>query len=274
MLRSAKKISGFKIMASDGEVGKVDHLLFDDQDWVVRHVAVKTGNWLFGKTVLLPPGLIRDIRWEAREFAVPLTMSQIEKSPDVDSDEPVSRMLESKIYDHYQLPYYWGMTSAWGMSTYLGTMGGPTALIRPVHSQPSELQKETQPPLRESELHLRSSTEVFGYRVHAPEGSFGHVSDFVLDTTTWAIRYVAVDVRGIVRRHSILLPRECVESVSWDEQRIHVSRSEEDIASAPVFHENRFLDRETEEKVFEYFGQHPYWDANRPNGQSAVRKVV
>jgi len=54
MLWTASKIKGYAIAASDGDVGHVSDLLFDDASWQIRWLVVETGNWLAGRKVLLP----------------------------------------------------------------------------------------------------------------------------------------------------------------------------------------------------------------------------
>ena len=55
MLNSIKKLDGYRILASNGEVGTVAEAYFDDEQWVVRYLVVDTGGWLTGpKRVDLP----------------------------------------------------------------------------------------------------------------------------------------------------------------------------------------------------------------------------
>ncbi|MBE9080437.1 PRC-barrel domain-containing protein [Romeria aff. gracilis LEGE 07310] len=51
-LRSAETLRGYKIHASDGEIGKVDQFLFDDESWTIRYLVVNTGNWLLERLVV------------------------------------------------------------------------------------------------------------------------------------------------------------------------------------------------------------------------------
>ena len=60
MLWDASAIKGFAIEASDGRLGTVSDLLFEDVGWVVRWLVVDTGNWLPGRKVSWP---MRDSRW-------------------------------------------------------------------------------------------------------------------------------------------------------------------------------------------------------------------
>jgi hypothetical protein len=45
MLRNASAIEGYVIAASDGRLGTVSDILFDDASWLV----VDTGKWLSGR---------------------------------------------------------------------------------------------------------------------------------------------------------------------------------------------------------------------------------
>ncbi|HEX6102828.1 MAG TPA: PRC-barrel domain-containing protein, partial [Alphaproteobacteria bacterium] len=46
MLYRVDHLRGYTIRATDGEIGTVDDLLFDDRSWIVRYVVVDTGGWL------------------------------------------------------------------------------------------------------------------------------------------------------------------------------------------------------------------------------------
>ena len=54
MLWKASAIREYKLLASDGEIGAVKDVLFDDRTWTARWLVVDTGLWLFGRKVLLP----------------------------------------------------------------------------------------------------------------------------------------------------------------------------------------------------------------------------
>ncbi len=43
MLRKASAIDGYAIAASDGWIGTVNDILFDDASWLVRWLVVDTG---------------------------------------------------------------------------------------------------------------------------------------------------------------------------------------------------------------------------------------
>jgi hypothetical protein len=59
MLRGAKGLRGDALRARDGEVGRVDEILFDEEQWTVRYLVVDAGGWLHGRSVLIAPVALR-----------------------------------------------------------------------------------------------------------------------------------------------------------------------------------------------------------------------
>jgi len=99
----------------------------------------------------------------------------------LDSDKPVSRQFEETYYDYYAWPYYWDGPYMWGEYPY------PYAM-----RNSEELPKSTLVG-KKWDHHLRSTRAVTSYDIQAKDGEIGHVEDFIIDDTTWAIRYLIVD---------------------------------------------------------------------------------
>ena len=55
MQKITKDLKGNTIVATDGDIGKVDDFYFDDKSWTIRYLVADTGNWLLGRKVLLSP---------------------------------------------------------------------------------------------------------------------------------------------------------------------------------------------------------------------------
>ena len=77
MLWAASAINGYAIEASDGLLGTVSDLLFEDVGWAIRWLVVDTGNWLPGRKVLLPLSTLGRPDRALRRFPVELTMQQV-----------------------------------------------------------------------------------------------------------------------------------------------------------------------------------------------------
>ncbi len=94
MLGRANDLSGYKLSARDGDIGKVTEFYFDDQSWTVRYLVTDTGGWLSGRTVLISRYALDPANETRKVIPVDLTKGQIEKSPSLASNKPVSRQYE------------------------------------------------------------------------------------------------------------------------------------------------------------------------------------
>ncbi len=95
MLWNASAINGYATAASDGKVGTISDFLFDDTSWLVRWLVVDTGNWLSDRKVLLSSSALGRLDAKEEECSIKLTMQQIKDSPDIDTDRPVTRQMET-----------------------------------------------------------------------------------------------------------------------------------------------------------------------------------
>lgn len=107
-LRSMKGVRGYHIAATDGEIGHVADLLFEDETWQIRYLEVDTSNWWNGKKVLVSPLWIARVGWRSRKVFADLTRSQIKGSPEWDPSQPVTREYEKTLFESYAREPYWG----------------------------------------------------------------------------------------------------------------------------------------------------------------------
>jgi len=76
-LRSTKAITGYRVEASDGPVGAVNGFRAEIWSWGIRELAVETGHWYSGKTILVLPANIQRISYEDSTVFVNLTKDDI-----------------------------------------------------------------------------------------------------------------------------------------------------------------------------------------------------
>src|SRR6266498_5553372 len=74
-------LSGFKVDALDGSIGKVDEATYEAGG---SFIVVDTGPWIFGKKVVLPAGVIRDLDLDTETVFVNRTKEQIKNAPEFD----------------------------------------------------------------------------------------------------------------------------------------------------------------------------------------------
>lgn len=79
-LQSARAVTGYRIHATDGEIGSVRGLLVDDRSWAIREMVVEAGHWYAGKEVLIPPDKIARVSYEDSAVFVNLTKADIQRT--------------------------------------------------------------------------------------------------------------------------------------------------------------------------------------------------
>jgi sporulation protein YlmC with PRC-barrel domain len=81
MLHKVKDLQGDAILAADGELGSVDDLVFDDEDWDIRYLVVNARRWVPGRKYLVSPIAIdRERTLDEGDIHVDLTREQISRT--------------------------------------------------------------------------------------------------------------------------------------------------------------------------------------------------
>ena len=256
MLNKAKTLKGYKLESLDGEIGKVDEFYFDDRHWAVRYLVADTGNWLTGRQVLISPYALVAVTREKQHIVIDLTKKQIEGSPSLDSDKPVSRQFEEAYYGYYEWPMYWGGPFMWGTSPYL--------------VQSREKMEQIHKRGEIWDPHLRSTHDVSGHHIQAADGEIDHVEDFIIDDETWAIRYVIVDTRNWWPGNKVLISPKWIERVSWNESKVFVDLSRETIKKSPQYTEESLVTRDYETGLHRHYNRKGYW-VDEPAGMTHPR---
>lgn len=74
-------LTGFEVEAIDGSIGKVDEATNETNG---SYLVVDTGPWIFGKKVMLPAGVVRDVDPDAQTVFVNRTKDEIKNAPEFD----------------------------------------------------------------------------------------------------------------------------------------------------------------------------------------------
>ena len=245
MLSKVKSLKNYELQSLDGEIGKVNEFYFDDHYWTIRYLIANTGNWLTGRQVLISPNSLIAVNKVEQYVSINLTKKQIEDSPSLDSDKPVSRQFEEAYNGFYGWPMYWGGPYMWGAYPYI---------VR----DPEKWKEYTQVE-KAWDPHLRSTHEVSGYNIQAADGEIGHVEDFIIDDETWAIRYLIIDTRNWWPGKKVLVSPQWIERVSWREQKVFVNLPRETIKQSPEYTEESLLTRDYEIGLHRHYNRQGYW---------------
>ncbi|MFI1167421.1 PRC-barrel domain-containing protein [Streptomyces sp. NPDC020801] len=96
-------LTGFGVVATDGTVGHVDR---EADPSGMRHLVVDTGVWVFGKSVLVPVGVVAEIDLEERRITVSCSRAEIKAAPRFRTDsETMDPEYLTRVGGYYhQLP--------------------------------------------------------------------------------------------------------------------------------------------------------------------------
>ena len=225
MERNIYSLKGYSIEATDGAIGEVEDFYFDDETWTIRYFVVKTGGWFSGDKVLISPVALPKEDMANRLFHVNLTKEQVQGSPNIDTDKPVSRQQEAMLNQHHFWQNYWGSGS------YGGEMSIPNARpvrVKAIDRDPNE------------DIHLQSIMQVGGYAIHASDGEIGHVNDFIIDDQTWQLLYLVVDTHDWLGGKKVLIDVNHVLSISFISLRVSIDISKAEIKESRLFEETEY----------------------------------
>jgi hypothetical protein len=214
MLQKLKDLRGDRIAASDGDIGTLEALYFDDREWRVRYLVVDTGGWLSGRKVLIPPLAIHREKSTKRALAVALSRAEVERSPGIDADKPVSRKYEEAYARLYGVPLYWTASDEGSLRTDERSFERGRRL--------EDAKQEA------ASSHLRSSSQVTGYAVRASDGRIGHVDDMRVNDGDWVIVDLVIDTGDWLPGRRVPVPTSAVQAIDWHakEVRLSITRAE------------------------------------------------
>ena len=229
MLRSTNDLIDCTISATDGLIGRVRDCYFDDQTWGVRYLVVDTGTWLSSRKVLIPPSTIVTPNWAKQLLSVRMTRQQVEDSPNIDTDRPVSRQHERTLLKHYDYPCYWNGSA-------------PLNASAAIHD----------------DQHLRSSEAIANYHIHATDGQLGRVACLLFDEN-WKIRYLVANTSDWWLGHQVLIAPQWIADVSWDDRTVAVRLTRDAVKTSPPYRARAQLNRDEEIRLHSHYRLPGYW---------------
>jgi hypothetical protein len=250
MLRSTAAFWDYRISATDGVLGKIKDLLFDDRAWITRYLVADTSAWLPGRKVLIVPPALSEPDWMNRELPVPLSRRQVKDSPDVEEDQPVSRQREERLHRYYGWTPYWPGPEAAALA--------PDAMRSPEPGSGEALADDDGGD-GNGDPRLRSVKEVTGYGIAALDGEIGHVEEFIIDDETWWLRYAVVDTRNWLPGRKVLVSPLWIQRIDWASRSVEINLSRARIENSPPYDPTEAVNRQYEERLYDYYGQPRYW---------------
>lgn len=245
MLSKARALTGYKLETRDGEIGSVKDFYFDVENWVIRYLVADTGTWLQSRQILISPHAIVAVSEPDRRIDLNLTKKQIEDSPPLERDQPISTLFQVDHHRYFGWPTFWGGPGTYGVFPFMIPAGDPT---------------EEPAPSEDHDLHLRSTEDVIGHNVQADDGGIGHVEDLIIDEEAWMIRYLVVDTRNWWPGKKVLISPSWIDRISWDESKIFVTVTRDQVKGSPEYSEAALIARDYEMHLHQHYQSQGYWE--------------
>jgi sporulation protein YlmC with PRC-barrel domain len=206
MLRSYKALLGFAVRATDGRIGTVSDVYFDDSNWCIRYCVADTGRWFADRYVLIGSRSLSVLDSARKELWVRLSRGEVRRSRSASSDQPVSKQ----------------------------DAGGVWASLRRLRRRhpPDGLNSTALTPDR----HLRSCRAVIGHRLYANDGTIGHVDDFLIEEKGWVVQQliIAPSSRSLPEKTRVFIAPQHVSAISWPDATVSVDLPRAAVLESPM----------------------------------------
>lgn len=242
MKRSLNDLRGYGIQAKENTKGKVKDFLFDEKIWVIKYLEADLGI-LSGRKILVPKMFLNAPDWANQRF--PVALMDIEKSPELAENLPVSRKYEQELNKYYKTSDYWPYICSF-------PVGAPGIIYpsRPIRVALKVIDE------KKMDTSLRSFLEIKGYHIKAIDGEIGHIHDIIIDDTDWQIVYAVVDTSNwLPWSKKVLIATHLMNEISYVNQEIKVNLHIETIKLAPEFDPSEPINEEYEKFMYDYLGR-------------------
>src|SRR6266496_2833571 len=91
-------LTGYKVEARDGDIGKVDEA---SNEVGSACIVVDIGPWIFGRKVMIPAGIVRDVDPDTQTIFVDRTKDEIKNSPEYDESKREDPAYREKLGSYY-----------------------------------------------------------------------------------------------------------------------------------------------------------------------------
>jgi hypothetical protein len=93
------RLDGYKVLATDGEVGKVEDASYPPGQ---AALVVDTGPWIVGQRILLPAGVVTYINHHDKEITVDHLAAEIKEAPPYEPDGGQDPSYRDRLADYYR----------------------------------------------------------------------------------------------------------------------------------------------------------------------------
>ena len=232
------RLRRFSVRLEASDVGLIDTLYLDPEDWAVRLVALGDHGAAVGQRSVRLVSPMHVARLDERTERLDLALNGTDPYRSASTDRHASMSSEQldAIDAYYGLPVFWNGTGVWGEYATPAELRDASNGHAPTSSAPE----------------LFPHAMLMGRPVFAPDGRLGVISDLLLDLTAWRVRYLIVWVQAPGETGEILLSPFWVNGPP-EKPRVTVPMTTEAIVSGPTFAAEE-LEPLDEQILARYFG--------------------
>ncbi|MBD3345892.1 MAG: hypothetical protein GF401_12585 [Chitinivibrionales bacterium] len=286
MLRRATEFFGIIVQCSDGDVGTVKDLYFDEEEWNMRYIAIQIEEPIEARTALVAITALGSFDWDNRILKLPLTREKVYNSPETDVDLPISREYEMALHRYYEWPVYWGQSSFMdtprvkkmdetGIPYEDGTRGvdeereAPDAYNydegdygaaqtlasgEPEDEEMRELEFAEPSEERSYSASIHSAGRIREYTILTTDEQGAACNDVLIDDSDWSVRYLIAKPPQKVKEKYILLPVGHISDFRSATSEIELTLSNDDLQKSPAYDEKEGTDV-YERKLYAFYDE-------------------
>lgn len=264
MLHSVEDLQHYAIRASDGEIGHLRDVFFDEASWAIRYLVVETGAWLPRRRVLVSPTAVGQLTLGQNILPVALTLEQVRNGPTTYTGQLVPRQGRIGFRGFPGYPYKTAGPGSWTDDTDRRPATNASAFFiarAPSlhHNRQGGNVRGAPGKERRGNLQLHSCNAVLNGTVRAHDGEIGSVQGMLVDEEKWLVRYFIVKAGAWWPGHELLFAPPWIQIVDWSDSSILVDLTRKQVQESPAYDPEKAFSRQNESSLYAHYGRRSYW---------------
>jgi hypothetical protein len=101
-VRSFREVHRYQIHTRDKNLGHLEDMIVDDEDWQIIYLLIDTSNWSpISKKVLIPIDQLKEISYASKEVKIGWHSDTIKNAPEYDPARLMEETYEKNVFDFY-----------------------------------------------------------------------------------------------------------------------------------------------------------------------------
>ena len=109
---------------------------------------------------------------------------------------------------------------------------------------------------------LLETSAINKFALEANDGTFGTVTDLLLNDQTWRVRWLVIEIGAWLTDRKVLVHPSAIRQVDAEGERFGVALSMAQVKASPDISKDQPVSRYMESRLYGYYGWDPYWRDN------------